>query len=486
MGSQQRSQQSKPERDRRIVVSVLWTCWLLAFFAFFIEAETVAGADAVKPCRIVVVDKENGWPVPLVELRTTNHVRFVTDNAGVIAMDAAELMDQEVWFGIHGHGYGVAKDGFGYRGVRVTPTAGGTIQIEVERSIVAKRIGRLTGAGLFVESQKLGEQRDWRDAPLVGCDSVQNAVYGGKMFWAWGDTSFARYPLGAFHMTSATTAIQPFDSFEPPLRPKFDYFLDDRKLPRGVAPMPGEGPTWLTGYVALPDANGKEHLVAYYRKIRAPLEVYEAGLCVWNDQSESFEHLKTVWRKSSGEKQPELNADGHPAFWTDEAGKKWLLLGNPLPRVRLAPTFEAWQDTSTWEQLKPQQTLAAAGGDAKVTPHSGSIAWNAYRGRWVTVFMEKFGKPSAFGELWYAEADSPLGPWGPAVKVLSHDNYTFYNPRLHPEFTPADSPVLLFEGTYTMQFASHPEPTPRYDYNQILYRLDLNDAALEPARRAGE
>ena len=24
-----------------------------------------------------------------------------------------------------------------------------------------------------------------------------------------------------------------------------------------------------------------------------------------------------------------------------------------------------------------------------------------------------------------------------AVKVLSHDNYTFYNPRLHLEFTPA-------------------------------------------------
>ena len=32
-----------------------------------------------------------------------------------------------------------------------------------------------------------------------------------------------------------------------------------------------------------------------------------------------------------------------------------------------------------------------------------------------------------------------------------------------------------------MQFANKPEPTPRYDYNQILYRLDLDDPALEPA-----
>ena len=95
--------------------------------------------------------------------------------------------------------------------------------------------------------------------------------------------------------------------------------------------------------------------------------------------------------------------------------------------------------------------------------------------------MEHFGKPSAFGELWYAEADSPVGAWGRAVKVLSHDNYTFYNPRLHPEFTPTNSPILLFEGTYTMQFADKPHPTARYDYNQIIYRLDLDDSALQPA-----
>ena len=115
-------------------------------------------------------------------------------------------------------------------------------------------------------------------------------------------------------------------------------------------------------------------------------------------------------------------------------------------------------------------------------PHSGSIAWNSFRKRWVTVFMQAFGKPSAFGELWYAEADAPAGPWGKAVKVLSHENYTFYNPRLHPEFTPEGSPILLFEGTYTLQFADRPVPTPRYDYNQILYRLDLDDPALKPAQ----
>jgi hypothetical protein len=51
------------------------------------------------------------------------------------------------------------------------------------------------------------------------------------------------------------------------------------------------------------------------------------------------------------------------------------------------------------------------------------------------------------------------------------------------ESTPADSTLLYFEGTYTAQFANRPEPTPRYDYNQVLYRLDLNDPALKPAQQ---
>jgi hypothetical protein len=110
------------------------------------------------------------------------------------------------------------------------------------------------------------------------------------------------------------------------------------------------------------------------------------------------------------------------------------------------------------------------------------MAWNPFRKKWVTVFMQAFGKPSAFGELWYAEAQSPFGPWGKAVKVLSHENYTFYNPRIHPEFSAANSPVLFFEGTYTAMFADRANPTARYDYNQVLYRLDLDDPALEPAR----
>src|SRR3990172_147324 len=144
-------------------------------------------APTPHPCRIEVVEKGGGWPVPLVELRTTHHARFVTDNAGVIAFDLPELMGRETWFDVLGNGYEVPKDGFGYQGVRLTPQPGKTLRVAVHRRIIAKRLGRLTGGGVFAESQKLGQELDWRESGVLGCDSVQNAVHRGKLLWLWGD-----------------------------------------------------------------------------------------------------------------------------------------------------------------------------------------------------------------------------------------------------------------------------------------------------------
>ena len=441
-------------------------------------------ARGAEPCRIEIVEKGSGWPVPLVELRTTHHARFVTDNAGVIAFDLPECMGRETWFDIIGHGYGVKRDGFGYNGRRFVPEPGKTHRIEVERTIIAKRLGRLTGGGIFAESQKLGLAQDWRETGVFGCDSVQNALHNGKLFWLWGDTTMPHYPLGIFHSTAATTAVNPFGEMKPPLRVAYDYYTAPDGRPRAVSELPGSGPTWLFGVTSLPAADGTHRLVAAYVKVKPPLDSYECGLCVWDEQAMKFERHRVVWTHSEASPKKPLMPNGNPAFWKDGQGKEWVLFGDPLPRLRCPATFEAWQDPSTWETLDPQKELAQAGGGDPVKPHSGSIAWNAFRKRWVTVFMQSFGKPSVFGEIWYAEAAAPTGPWGPAVKVLSHDNYTFYNPRLHPEGASTDSSVLLFEGSYTVQFADKPAPTPRYDYTQILYRLDLDDPALAPARIA--
>jgi hypothetical protein len=292
----------------------------------------------------------------------------------------------------------------------------------------------------------------------------------------------AKYPLGIFNGTGATTSLQPLKEFAPPVRLHLDYLRDAKGSPRGVVNVPGDGPAWLTGFISLPDRSGKPHLVASVTKIKPPMTAYKWVLCEWDEQKQSFEFLREIWTASAEKPKPPPIAEGHPVLWK-QGTREWVLFGNPLPILRCPATYEAWQDPANWEVLKPQATLAAAGGAGEVKPHSGNIVWNPWRKRWVTVFMESLGKPTPFGELWYAEADSPLGPWGPAIKVLTHENYTFYNPRIHPEFTAADSPVLIFEGTYTMQFCDNKQPTPRYDYNQILYRLDLDDPRLLAAKR---
>jgi len=442
---------------------------------------TLAGPlTATEPFRIEIVDRENGWPVPLVELRTTHEARFVSDNFGLVAIDAPELLDREIYFHVKSHGYEVKPDGFGFRGFRVTPAAGGRHRVEVDRFILAKRLGRLTGAGRYAEAIALGETPPLPETGVFGCDSIQVARHRGQLLWFWGDTTLPRYPLGIFHMTGASTPPMPLTRFEPPLALDYRYFRDAKSSVRAVATFPGPGPTWLGGMFSLPAPDGTTRLVASYAKIRNFLEEYEAGLCVWHDERREFEVHRVLWRAGEQPKPP--IPLGHPLRWTDDDGREWILFGDPFPVLRMPATFTAWSTPETWEKIEPAASPPAADGSGPVAPHRGSVVWSPVRGRWITVFTQMNGTPSTVGELWYAESASPLGPWGLAVKVLSHDNYTFYNPRIHAELAPTDARFIVFEGTYTAEFADRPIPTPRYNYNQILYRLDLDDPGLQPAR----
>jgi hypothetical protein len=442
-----------------------------------------------EPGRIEVVERGSGWPVPLVELRTTHQLRFLTDNAGVVAVTQPELLGRELFFHVASDGYEVAPDGFGYRGVRLRPEPGTTLRLEVSRTMIARRLGRLTGAGRLAESQLTGRDLDAQESGVFGCDSVQTVVHRGRRHWLWGDTTLPEYPLGLFDSLGALTEPFPLKRFEPPLRLEFEFLRDARGRPRGITPMPGEGPTWATALVSLPDRHGTPHLGCSYMKVRNHLEAYEWGLAEWNEATRRFDPLKVLWRKSPAAPEPPPLPRGHAVPWQEATGKAWMLFAHPFPTLRCPATFEAWQDPAAWEVIAAPQRLVAAGTGESIRPHdgvhSGGLGWHPWRQRWVSVFLQTGGQPSPLGELWYAEAAAPTGPWGPGVKVLTHRNYTFYNPCLHVDFTPTNSPILLFEGTYTKEFSANPQPTPRYDYNQILYRLDLDDPRLQPAQSAG-
>lgn len=436
-----------------------------------------SAAFGVTPCKIEVIDSQNDWPVPMVELTTNHGVRLVSDNNGVIAFDLPELMDTETWFEINGHGYEVRKDGFGYRGVRLRPLPGTNLTVKVDRTLPAKRLGRLTGAGIYAESQKCGLEMDWREQQILGCDTVQNVQHANKQFWLWGDTTLAGHPLGRFHSIAATTDRMRRVPTEPPVKFRYEYLSNRDGFPRNVAQMPGNGPTWCDGLASLPDLNGTQQLVATYRKIHPPLDEYERGLCVWNEKEQQFNRHRVVWSKNSSEPEPPASPYGHPVRWTDETGVEWLLFGDPWPTVRCRATFEDWTDPNAWEAIQAPKFATTAEHGRKIIPHRGSVAYSSYRQQWITIFTQLHGERSKLGEIWYAESKSPTGPWENAVHVATHDNYTFYNPMIHPQSLDKNSPVILFEGTFTHVFSEADHLTARYDYNQILYRLDLDELA---------
>ena len=113
-----------------------------------------------------------------------------------------------------------------------------------------------------------------------------------------------------------------------------------------------------------------------------------------------------------------------------------------------------------------------------VVIHGGTVYWNDYRKAWIMIAVQAGGS-SYLGEVWFLEAADPTGPWHWAKKIVTHDKYTFYNPAQHPFFDQDGGRMIYFEGTYANTFSGNPDATPWYDYNQIMYRLDLSDPRLQ-------
>jgi len=252
-------------------------------------------------------------------------------------------------------------------------------------------------------------------------------------------------------------------------------------------------------------------MVAKYARMKDLGHAYERGLVVFNDATGSFEPLV----RSGPDFLPYHNC-GH-ALAVNVAGWKYFYFATQFPLsvcMRVKAEWDHVIDPNRYEVLTSYKTQESArwvrvgeliGDDAsrmpsliealkqekkgthlydvtsgkKVTPHGGSVYFNAWRNKWVMITVQQFGGSSHLGEVWYAEADTPVGPWAYARKIVTHNKYTFYNPMQHPYFDQDGGRVIYFEGTYANTFSgSEKNPTPRYDYNQIMYRLNLNDSRL--------
>lgn len=461
--------------------------------------------------KIRVVDAGTGRGVPLVELRTVNNLRYVTDSNGVVAFNEPGLMGQEVYFHVRSHGYTSKADEFGYRGAALKPVADGTATVKIERLNIAERLYRLTGQGIYRDTVLLGEKPPVENAVLnggvMGQDTAQAELYKGKMFWFWGDTDRTGFPLGNFHTTGGIATLPK----EGPDRGiHFRYFTRPDGFVRSMIEAKESMPIWVSGLAVL-GSGSDESLFAYYAQMRKLGEIATSGYLKWNDATEKFDIVQTFdkgreWRFM----------DGH---LVKHEGK---LLGNCPPNVRVdadeanllkAEAYEAFtplgpdgkvlrndgKPSYRWQKnLKPigpreEQRLVRSGdlkaeeafflpkddkGDT-IVPHGGSVHWNDYRKRWIMIFTRFGGKDSELGEIYYSEALAPNGPFKRATKIFTHDKYTFYNPVHHAFLDRDGGRTIYIEGTYTAEFSGNEDKTPLYNYNQILYRLDLADPRLK-------
>jgi len=474
--------------------------------------------------KIQVVDAETRRGVPLVELRTVNNIRYYTDSAGIVAFHEPGLMDRTVFFHVRSHGYEFPEDGFGFRGKALRVAEGGSAELKIKRINIAERLYRVTGGGIYRDSvltdQPVPIRRPLLNGQVLGSDSVLNTVFQGKIHWFWGDTNRPGYVLGNFHVPGATSPEPEEGGLDPEVGVDLEYFLDEKGFAKETAKMPGEGPTWLDGLTTLRDQTGRERLFAHYVKVRKPMVVYEHGLVEFNPAKQQFEKVREF------EMGAAAVLGGHPLEHAVD-GVEYVYFANPFPLVRVPADVESLKDPASYESftclkeggrlddaqldraadgtlrygwkmstppmgLDQQRKLIQAGRLTReeaspglhdvatgkpVLAHRGTVYWNDYRRRWVMIATETFGT-SMLGEVWFAEADTLEGPWAYAQKIVTHDQYSFYNPKRHPMFDKEGGRVIFFEGTYTNMFSGNPDQTPRYNYNQVMYKLDLSDPRL--------
>ncbi len=491
----------------------------------------VSAADRPSSFEIQVVDQATGRGVPLVELRTVNDIRYHTDSAGRVAFDEPGLINQRVFFHVSSHGYEFAKDGFGYRGTRLQITPGGKATLKIKRLNIAERIYRVTGAGIYRDSQLLGHRTPTRQPVLngkvFGSDSVVTALFKNRIYWFWGDTNRPSYPLGNFHVPGASSRRPDDGGLDPETGVDLEYFFDRTGkdgFAKPTARLPGKGPTWINGLVTLRDDDRRERLFGMYIKIKPPLTVYQRGLV-------EFDDARREWQKvAEFDLRAPLFPFGHP-FKHTEDGVEYVYFGDPFPLVRVRASIKKLQDLSNYQaytclargsrrmsqdveriggklkwswkpdtvafttqlqarlikqgHIKPREGLFQLHDDdgKAILVHRGSVCRNGFRRKWIMIGVQQYGS-SLLGEVWYAEADRLVGPWTDARKIVTHQDYSFYNPKQHPFFDKHGGRVIFFEGTYTTMFSGNDHPTPRYNYNQVMYKLDLSHPELRlPGRK---
>ena len=466
------------------------------------------------------VDEETGRGVPLVEVRLPHSVRYFSDSNGWIALDEPSLWGESVTLYIRSPGYeypGELSDG---RGTIALLKPGGELELKMTRLNIAERLYRVTGAGIYRDSRLLGQPVPIRAGELngkvMGQDTVIVTPFKDRLFWCWGDTTG---PGGLnVKVSGATSALRGRERLNPEVGVNLNYFVDGTGFTRPLCPFPGPGRIWLDWIVSVRDEKGVARLVGMYSRMTSLDEPCEKGLAMLNERRNVFEkisefgsrfkvpHLsihpfrvaadgteyfyfvtRSFFRRVQADLKHLADPEQYETFTCLSAGASFSKKTPRLDRDRNGRIRYDWKKSTEPIDAAAQQALVEAGkiadGErwwqlrdvetgAGIEGYPGSIFWNEYRDRWILLAQK------GTGEVWYAEGDTPVGPWVYARRVAAHGQYNFYNITQHPFFDREGGRIVYFEGTYTNWFSANMDQTPRYDYNQLMYRLSLDDPRL--------
>jgi len=493
---------------------------------------TTRSSDEERPFGIQVVDQDTGRGVPLVQLQTTNEICLVTDNAGWVAFDEPGLMGQKVYFTIASHGYEFPADGFGNRGRALDVRHGETVQLKIQRKNIAERLYRVTGQGQFHHATRLGIPSPWPrpnlNGQVMGQDSTQAVVLGDRILWTWGDTARPSYPLGNFATSAAWSKLPGQGGMDPAIGIDQQYIVDESGFSKPMYENDISGTVvWMHGLFTLKDDQGQTKAVTHYSVREGLGKERRSGIAVFNEDEELFEQANQF------PEDTRLYPRGQTFRHTDQ-GEEYIYFATPYPLLRVPAKWDAVFDPSQYEawtcleegadfdprnprlardsqdkldyawrkdtglvgaeqqrQLEQAGHLQAGEGwiqtididqGRKITLHRGSVRWNAYLDAWVMIANEIHGESSHLGEVYFLTSQTIPGEWEKAKKIVTHDKYTFYNPVQHDFLDQDDGKLIYFDGTYTKQFSATQTGTPRYDYNTIMYRLDVSDERLNSTK----
>lgn len=482
-------------------------------------------ASAATPYWVRIVDTDTNRGVPLVQLTTPDSVNYWTDSNGFAVIEDQALQGRDVPFKIHSDGYVFEQKVLGEPGMTLHVQAGNYDELKIKRLDIAERLYRVTGAGIYRDTVLAGLKppiaHPLLDANVTGQDTNIATVYQGKIFWCWGDTDGEPRSNGKKEFngktTCATSELPGKGGLDPSVGVNLNYFTKADGFVRGMVPIEEPGLVWIEGLFTAKDEQGRERLLATYTRgqLGNAKVVAECGLVEFNDSKGEFEVVA---------KRPlRHHYSSHP-FYAKVNGKNYLYL---FPVQRIPANWKSILDASTWESYTclqpgakldvehPQLERDASGKlvcgwkrnaewidpavERKLVERGfidkedavfplidvdtgkptnariGSVSWNPYRKKWIMIAKDG-------GAVYYSEADNPKGPWLMAKQILTLAPYRFYNPLTHPFFDQDGGRIIYLEGTFTAKLSAAKVEVQRYNYNNIMYELDLSDPRLEAAR----